>query len=418
VNWKGQAAHLLLHLGLPLAGAIAALVALRTPRLDGLPVRRFAALALGAWIATRAGVAILAFGVLGFDGSGDLRRVWVPAAAAVLDGTDPAEHLDNLYGPLFPWTLAAGLGATGRAFAPAAGLAFVAADGVALLLLRRLATRSLGEIPARRFLLAATLAPFTWYLTVVHSQDEAMFSCLLLATLAALEAGRERTAGLVAAAGTWATKALFPFWVLPVLLAAGGGAGRIAARVVAAGALTLAGLLLAVVLGWNALGQVRENLGTRGSTTWFLFVDAAAGVSPAAARAGLAATALACAAAALVALRPRPGEGAPDRAARGVTAVQAAYAVATPFLLSAHLAQGILLVLWFAVRRGATAARPSREAWALAAGVLLWQVPGLAIRAEEWHRHPLLVASWAAFWAWTGWRAWRAPGPAAAQDSP
>jgi hypothetical protein len=404
VNWKGELLRFLFDWGFPAAGALAALWALRTTRLDALPAKRWNASALAAWVASRLVVHVLAFHMLGRGaGSGDLQRVWGPAARAVLDGTDPVEHLDNLYGPLFPWVLASGLGAGGGGYAPAIGLPFLLADALGLVLLRRLSVRHLGDVASRRLTAAVLLAPFTWFLTVVNTQDEALFSCALLATVAALDAGRERIGGLAAAAGTWLTKALFPFWAFPVLLAAGGGANRTILRTVAAAALTLGGLFLAAALGWNALGQVRDNIDTRGSTSWFLFVDAAKGVGPRAATAGLAATALACVVAALAALRVREGESLPDRAARGVTAVQAAYVVATPFLLSAHLAQGFALVMWLAVRRGAADARPPRAALVLGAGTLLWQIPGLGVRAEEWHRHPwVLLLPWVAFWAWTG----------------
>ncbi len=413
MNWKGQAIQVGLFLVLPLLGALGTLAALRWRRVGTLSPARWTALAVTAFLLTRAGTHLLAFHVLGWTGGGDLERVWLPAARAALEFRDPVPHLDNLYGPLFPWTLAAGLGLTGGRYAPGMDALFVVAEAVLLVLLARLARPRLGEGLSRRLVLAVLLSPLLWFDTVVQTQEESLFACGVLVVLLLLDGGRERIAAGAAAAGTLLTKALFPFWVLPVLLAAGGGWRRVLVRVAAAGGLTVGALAAAVALGWNPLGLVRGNINVYGTSSWLLFVGAKS-LDPSVVAAGLAGTALAATLAAGAALRRREGEDAVDRAARGVVAAQAAYVVLTPFLLTAHVTQGLPLLAWFAVRQGACDPRPSGRATALAMGLALWQVPALAVKAEHWHLHPALLAAWVGFWGWTGWLAWTAPAGAGA----
>jgi hypothetical protein len=405
MNWKGEIIQAGLFLGLPLLGALAMLFAFRTSRFDAWSRRHWLLLVAAAFLVTRVGTHVLAFHVLGWTGGGDLERVWTPTAQAVLDGRNPIPHLDNLYGPLFPWVLGAGLGWTGGAYPPGIDLPFLVADGVALWLLWRLASRRFPEATARRVVLVVLLSPLVWFDNTVQTQDESLFACLLLLTLDLLDTGRERWACVAAAMGTVFTKALFPFWVFPLLLAAGGGPRRVSMRVIAAGALTVGALALAVTLGWNPLSQFGDNINVFGTTPWLLFVSPKS-LSPDALRIGLLATSLGCVLAAFAAWKRRGNETMTDAGARGVVAVQGVYVVLSPFLLTAHLAQGLPFLAWQAAREGACRPRPSKTAWLMLAGFALWQVPSLALKAERWHLYPVALACFSAFWAWTAWKAW------------
>lgn len=72
-----------------------------------------------------------------------------------------------------------------------------------------------------------------------------------------------------------------------------------------------------------------------------------------------------------------------------------------------HLVHGLPFLAWQAVREGVTEDRPSMTALALGAGYFLWQVPSLWLNSESWSLYPVLIAVFAAWWGWTGWRAMR-----------
>ncbi len=345
---------------------------------------------------------VVVFHLFRYSGGNDLLRVWLPIARAVLEGRDPAPFIDNLYGPLFPFALAGGLGAFGGGYPPGIDLVFVIADGASLWLLFRIALRRMSEPVARRLTLAILVSPLLWHGVIVRTQDEPLFVFFLLLTLDSLERGRETLAVSSAVLGTLFTKALFPLWVLPVLLAAGGGWRRLLLRIGSAGALTAAGMALYIAFGWDLQGRFHPTLDLRGSTTWFLF---AGGGQPSstAFRLGLVATALLCIAAGCAAVLRNAGEGPFRSASRGVVAVQAAFLVASPFSLPPHLVHGLPMLAWQAVDEGACEPRPPWRGIVLGLGFCLWQIPALWINSEFWSTIPLLIAGFALYWAWTGW---------------
>ncbi len=408
MNWKGQVINAATWWLLPLLGAAAAWLALRSPRLDGLGRRRWAGLAVALFLLTRVGTHLVVFHLFRYDGGHDLRNVWLPVANAVLDGTDPSVHIDNLYGPLFPECLAAGLRLWGRAYPPGIDTVFVLADGLGLLVLFGLARRHLTEPLARRLVLATLLSPVLWHGVVVRTQEESLFVLFLLVALDLLDRGREGVGALATALGTVFTKALFPLWAFPVLLAAGGGRRRATVRVVAAGALTVGALAAFHFAGWQPLGAKSGTLSVRGSSAWLL-APGLAHAGGAAFTAGVLLSAAGCVVAALAALPAREGESVVDRAARGAVAVQGAFFLLSPFTLPPHLVHALPFLWWLAVRGGACAERLSPTSLALAGGLVLWQVPALAVNSEHWSPRPWLVAPFVLWCAWTGWLAWTAP---------
>ena len=409
MNWKGDAIRVFTWAVLPCLGALAAWIALRWKAPDAWTRRRWVWTAAGLFLLTRVGTHVLVFHVFQYAGSWDLIQVWDPIARAVLEGRDPTPWIDNLYGPLFPHVLAAGLGVSGGTYPPGIDLPFVLADAGALVLLFRIARRSFDEPVARRLTLAVLLSPILWHGVILRTQDEPLFLLFLLGTLDFLQRGKEAGGVVTAALGTAFTKAIFPFWVLPVLLAAGGDRRRMAARVAGAGGLTVALLGVFLLLGWNLAGRFHPTLDVRGSSTWFLFLGARqppAGVF----RAGLVATMLLLAVAGFLSGLLRRPAGTGDAAARGVVAVQGTFFVVSPFTLPPHLVHGLPFLAWQAVREGVTGERPSGTALALGAGFCLWQIPSLWLGSEFWSDYPLLIAAFAAWWGWTAWRAARGGG--------
>ena len=404
MNWKGQLIEAFTWWVLPVLGAAASWAALRWKGLDGCPRRRWAWLAASLFLLTRGGTHLAVFHVFGYPGGHDLREVWTPIARAVLGGGDPGPWIDNLYGPLFPLVLAAGLWLSGGAYPPGIDLPFVLADAGALLLLFRIARRAFPEATARRLTLAVLLSPLLWHGVVVRTQDEPLFLLFLLGTLDLLQTRREAAAVVAAALGTLCTKALFPLWVLPVLLAGVGGAGRTAVRVAAAGLLTAALLGAFALGGWDPLCRLHPTLDVRGSSAWFLVLGDRQ-PSREVFLAGLAASSLLLAAAGLASAARRPADPG-DAAARGVVMVQGGFFLLSPFTLPPHLVLGLPFLAWQSACEGAGEARAPLPGLLLGLGFCLWQIPALGLASEHWAGHPVLLAAFAGWWGWSAWRAW------------
>jgi hypothetical protein len=404
MNWKGLAAQYLTFVVAPLVGALGVLGALRWGGIDRLDPRRFAAWAVGLFVVTRVGFHLVVFHVFRYPGTVDLTDFWQPMARAVLDGRNPGAWADNMSGPLYPFVLAAGLGWSGARYVPGINAVFVAADALMLWLLLRIARRHLPETTARRILLVALVSPMLWVGDVACSQDEVIFACLLLAVFDLAETGRVAAAVVVAALGTLVTKALFPFWVMPVLVASAPGRGAAVRRLAIAAALTVAGIGIAVALRYDLLGHADANRIVRGTTPWAFFVPSAE-LDPSTYRTGLVAAAVACVVAGYLGARRRDGESAADAAVRGVVAVQAAFFAVSPYSLDYHLAHAWPFLAWMLVREGA-AARPMRRAGAvLAAGYCVLPMIGFGIGAEGISGHRALLALFTGWCVFTGWRA-------------
>jgi len=404
MNAVGIAIQAFTFVGLPCLGALAVWLALRLALLDRLSPARWAWTAAGLFLLTRVGTHLVVFHLFRYSGGDDLLRVWQPIARAVLEGKDPVPFIDNLYGPGFPFVLASGLALSGGRYLPGIGVPFIVADGIALVLLLRIASRRFPENVARRLTMAVLLSPLLWHNEAVRSQDESMFCLFLLLTLDLLDRGREVPGVLAAAMGTVLTKAVFPLWVFPILIAAGGGWRRTATRVALAGVLTLAGVSAYFALGWDFPGGFHPDIDVRGSTSWFL-VPGGAEASVGVFRAGLLMTALLCSAAGFLAARRGPELR--DRAASGVVAAQSAFIVVGPFTLPPHLVQGLPFLAWQAVREGVCAPRLTWKASLLGLGFCLWQIPSVWLNSEFWRDYPALILAFVAFWGWTGWLALR-----------
>ncbi len=405
MNWKGEAAQVLTFAVAPAVGACLAVAALRVRLVARLSPRGFVLLAALLWVLTRPLLHVVVFHLFRYAGGHDLLDVWYPIARTLREGGDPTALVDNLYGPLFPYVLALGLFVGGGSYAPAIDVPFVAADALALVLLLRIARRRLDEVLARRVLLFVLLSPLLWHGVIVRTQDEPLFVLGLLAVQDLLDRRREGAAALACAAGTLLTKALFPLWALPLLVAADGDARARLVRVARAALATAAALGVAVALGWDAGARVHPHLTARGSSAWVLFGD---GTFPRGVfLAGVAVTALGCVAAAGAAWRRRAvgDDDAGERAARGVVAVQAAFFVLCPFSLPPHLVHGLPWLGWRAVRRAADAA--PRELLPLVPAVVLAavQIPAVWLNAELWRDHAPLVVAFVAWCAWTGYDA-------------
>jgi hypothetical protein len=404
LNWKGHLAQFLTFTVAPAAGLLAAWIGLRHPAVGRLGARAFRRVTAGLWLLTRVGTFLVVFPLMGYAGGYDLTEVWTPIARAVLTGADPTPFVDNLYGPLFPHVLALGLSAGAGRYAPAIDLPFLVADALSVLLLR-IARRHLPEESARRVALFYLLCPVLWHGLVVRTQEEPLFVLFLLATFDLLDRRHLLSGCAVAALGTLFTKALFPLWVLPVLLAPGGGLRRCLGRVLLAGGLTVGGLLAAMAAGWDAAARLHPTLGVRGSSSWLLLF----GESPSRQvfLAGLALTAIGCIAAAAAALTVRPGEGPADRAARGTVTVQAAFFLLSPFALPPHLVHALPFLAWQAVREGAGRRAATAGALLYAATLCLWQYPALRVNSEIWSGLPMMIALFLLWNAWSGARALR-----------
>jgi len=401
VNWKGELAQILTFAAAPALGALAAWWSVRTRRVDGWTQRDFARAAAAAWLATRLGTYVVVFHVFGYAGGWDMLHVWVPIADTVLAGGDTSLLVDNLYGPLYPHALAAGLW-IGGGHGPATGLVFLLGDALALVLLHRIATRRLPAGDARRIVLFVLFSPLLWHGLIVRTQDEALFLCFMLLVQDALDRKCERTAAVAAAAGALLTKALLPLYLLPILLAPAGTLRDRARRVALAGGAAVLALGAAAALGWDPAGREYGNLSVRGSSSWLLF--GLAEVAPSALTAGLGVTAIACIAAAFAAWPRRPGEDASDRAARGVSAVQSAFFVVCPFSLPSHMAHGLAHVGWQIVRE--------RDGWrtqVILLPFLAFQVVLTWLNPELWLDYPWLIALFVAWCAWVGIAAVRDP---------
>ena len=406
MNWKGHLLEFVTFLLLPCLGALAAWFAFRTDRFDRWDGKRWFRLAAALFLLTRVGTHVVVFHVFRYPGGDDLTRVWEPIARAVLEGRDPAPYVENLYGPIFPLVLAAGYALSGGSYVPSIGAPFLLADALSLVLLLRIARRRFPEALARRITLAVLASPVLWHGLIVRTQEEPLFALFLLWTVDLLDRKREGPAVFAAAFGTFCTKALFPLWVLPVLLAAGGGWRRVTARTALAGGLTLLGMGLYVGFG----GGIRERFGPAlamfGSSPWTIFAGGSWDEPPVF-RLGLALTAAGCCAAAFGAAL-RPGRF-PDLAARGVVAVQAAFLVLSPFSIPLYLAMGLPFLAWQAAEEGGAAGPVLSRGSLLVAAFALWQIPSCYLGAEHWMSRPWLVAPFALTWAWTGWLALRAP---------
>jgi hypothetical protein len=402
VNWKGELAQILTFAIAPALGALAAWWSVRSPRVAGWDDRLFRRVAVGAWLATRLGTYAIVFHVFRYAGGHDLLSVWVPIARTVLEGGDPAPLVDNLYGPLYPHVLAAGLW-LGGGHAPATGLGFLLGDAASLVLVHRLARRRLDAVAARRVLLLVLLSPMVWHGLAVRMQDEPLFLACLLLVQDLLDRRREGWAAAASAIGVLLTKALLPLYLLPVLLAADGTWRERLRRVFLAGGATIAALALAVLAGWRPVTSAHGTLGVRGSSAWWLITDGSAPREVF--LAGLGFTAVACIAAAVFANRRVPGGDAGDRAARGVSATQSAFFVASPFVLPPHLAHGMAHVAWHVVRAGAARTRPPLSAHLLLVPLLGWQVVFTWLNPELAHTQPWVVAAFVTWCAFAGWHA-------------
>ncbi len=398
MNWKGQLLQVAVFLLLPLLGAAGSWAAFRGTFTDDLSRGRWLLVVVTVFLATRAGTHALVFGLLGYHGGDDL-GVWESVARAVLEGGEHTGFLGNLYGPLLPYVLAAGLWIGGGNHPSTIDVPFVLADAGALFLLYRLARDRWGESPARRITLATMLVPLLWHGEVVRTQEESLLAFFLMLVLTLLRGGREVGACAAAVLGTLATKALFPFWVLPVLLAPGPTTGRSALRALAAGTATVLGLAVAAQFGWDWRGLASRAPGIGGSSSWVLLTRITGGALPYSPLAGLGITALGCAAAALAAL-PRRTEsgGLEDRTALGVAAVTATYFVLSPLSLAAYIVQGLPLLLWWLWNAGTGTARPGSWPWWAFLGLLAWNVLSIPYTSEHWPDHPWLILLFVAYW--------------------
>jgi hypothetical protein len=415
MNWKGELCQHLTFVAAPILGALGVLLAFRAAAPERWTSRRFLHVAVALFLLTRVGTHLVVFHLFRYAGADDLLEFWVPMARAVLDGRDPGPFADNLSGPLFPYVTAAGLGWSGGRYAPGVDLPFVVADALALLLLLRIARRRVTEAASRRLVLAATLSPLVFLGVTVSTQDESLFVFFLLWTLDLSERGRVLPAAAVAALGTLFTKALFPLWALPVLLAGDGGSRGAVRRVGTAAAFTAVGLAAAFACGWGPAERPEISRVVFGTSAWTFF-DSDGRVSSTTFHLGLAATAALAIVAAFVATRRRSGESTSDGAARGVVAVQAAFFAASPYTIPLHLVHGLPFLAWQALREGAAETRPSAAALALLAGFAAWQIPAFAVEASWWPGCAPLLAAFVAFWAWTGRRAVAAAWPSAVTE--
>ena len=404
INRKGELTQLLTFTVAPILGAFGVVWAVRARAVAEMSAAAFAKWAIALFLLTRIGTHLVVFHVFRYAGTNDLLNFWEPMARDVLAGRDPSAHTDTMSGPLFPFVMSIGLAISGGRYAPGIDIPFVVADGVALWLLLRIARRRLPESTARRIVLAVLLSPLVWIGVTVCTQDEALFACLLLATLDFADRGYGVAAAAVAAIGALATKSLFPLWVVPALVASSVSMFDAVRRYVLSLALTAAGFAVAVKMGWNLASRAESSRGAFGSSTWFLFVRDGH-ISPDAFQLGLVATGTACWFLGLAAVKRRDGESVTDAAVRGVVVVQAVFFVLCPYTIPFHLVHALPFLVWQLVREGA-GDRPLRTA----AGVLLlgfaaWQVPSIRFGAEAWSGAPYASAAFALFWGWTGWRA-------------
>jgi hypothetical protein len=403
-NWKGELMQLLTFTVAPLLGALGVVWAVRARAVAEMDAARFAKWALGLFLVTRVGTHLVVFHLFRYAGTNDLLNFWEPMARDVLAGRDPSAHTDTMSGPLFPFVMAIGYALSGGRYAPGIDLPFVVADGVALWLLLRIARRRLPETTARRIVLATLLSPLLWIGVTVCTQDEALFACLLLATLDLADRGYGVAAAAVAAVGTLATKSLFPPWVLPVLVASSVSMFDAVRRYLLSLLFTAAGFAVAVGLGWSIASRAQSSRGAFGSSTWFLFVPDG-NISADAFRLGLAATGTTALFLSMAAIRRRDGESVTDAAVRGVVVAQAVFFVLCPYTIPFHLVHALPFLVWQLVREGADARPIGAAAAVLLLGFAAWQVPSIRFGAEAWSGAPLASAAFAAFWGWTGWRA-------------
>jgi hypothetical protein len=417
MNWKGELCQILTFVVAPTLGVLGVAWALRAAAPARWTARRFAWITAATFLVTRVGAHLVVFHVFRYAGCDDLLRVWAPMGRAVLAGSDPGAYADNFYGPLFPCFAAIGLAPSGGRYAPGADLAFVAADAATLWLVGRAARRRLPETTSRRLVLAVALSPLLWLGVTALSQDEALSAFFLLLVLDFADRGRGLAAAATAALGALCTKALFPLWALPVLLASSRGRRTTIRDVGAAAAFTAVGFAAAHLLGWRVAPEADRRAEAYGASSWRLVLPDGV-VSAGAFRVGLAATAVLCVVAAVAATRPRAGDSATDSAARGVVAVQAVFFVVSPFTIGLHLVHGLPFLAWQVVREGGAERRTTPVAAALLAGFAAWQIPSLAVEASDWPKFPPLIVAFVAFWGWTGWRAVTAPWPAALPEAP
>jgi hypothetical protein len=385
---------------LPLLGVIAAWISLRSPRLGAMGDRSFARFAVAAWIATRVGGFLAAYVVLDYRGTNDLLYYWFPAGKAVLEGRDPQWILSDLYGPALPWLLAGGVWVGGGSYPPAAGLAFVAADALSLVVLHRITSPALPTLERRQVLLLTLFSPFTWFAVVVRSQDEALVSLALLLAILCVRDRRDLLAGVVVAVGTACTKVLFPVLVFPVLLSGAGGWRGSVRRVGIAGLLTLPVLLLSVSrTGGRATNEVTVKVA--GASTWSLFLEGSK-LRPGT-FAILIVLTVAVVVVVAVAVARRFGAEPPEaRAARGCVGGQGAFLVLAPLTHAFHMAHALPLLAWQAV---AERTRGAAGGAALATGLLAWQIPGCIMGSNRWHGREALIVPWALWWSWTVYKA-------------
>jgi hypothetical protein len=94
-------------LALAIAGAIAAVVLARSPRLQTMDARRFDRFALSGVTISRLAVFVGLYLVARQPVRSDVPLFYVPQGLAVLEGRVPYRDFDSSYAPLFPYVVAA-----------------------------------------------------------------------------------------------------------------------------------------------------------------------------------------------------------------------------------------------------------------------------------------------------------------------
>jgi hypothetical protein len=241
VNATGQVVEVLIKDVLPALGAGIVLLAAAFPALLSRPGRWFEGVGLGLVAASRLAALPVLYLVLDFGGPYDLHNWWVPAADAVLAGSDPV----ILHDPFFPLLLAGGRFLLPLPHGAGVLLAIVLAEVALVFLGYRLARLLLGRAAARLTGLWLAVTPFYWFHTLIYAEEDALLAAFLVGGVLLLAEGRRRGGMATLGLGLAATKLTFA----PYAAAAGVGAARRPADLLRLVLWAVPPVVLAVVAG-------------------------------------------------------------------------------------------------------------------------------------------------------------------------